>query len=548
MDENNENPSVNTETQNSPDKWEIISFHRFWLEQNKSNPEELDYSKASQQLVKNLEYISDTSTNVDNLDKGPLGPWPHRPRLFVVWLSPQQGYSTTRWISVTVMREPTGNTIAVAGINKAMREPTGNTFMIKGLLWPRKRRKGSPVDKLWLAIETETSAATIEIKKMKLKRLQLCKHSQPCAKEDLEDVISNKRRHQNSIENREEMSGYETPTPLPKKLKNRKAPHVPFSTDTPHKPILLKQTAVSLSSTIVPGLKTLMGSLELKYPDVVKEIKYHLCEQAKLASLSEGLVKWLRTVLTSSLDTFDTAVNAPLNDACQHENKLRFIFRVVLSLTCKNDQTIERHASERKFLVEQVSIIFKYIEYVIGLMTFHWIEKHMMFTKALQFVYEPDKQTTTYKVDALAVAKITQREFATIEASGGPSMQDRQHTLEDTEKTLLEGAEMLQGTLQQYLDASVETAMKLKFYTMQIIVDRIVLVEISMYISCFKAVEVRSARWPFSWNFVGEYMHIFELIAYFKQLYEQEEVMKIIANEQRGVIEVHSATVRQWLE
>jgi hypothetical protein len=24
--------------------------------------------------------------------------------------------------------------------------------------------------------------------------------------------------------------------------------------------------------------------------------------------------------------------------------------------------------------------------------------------------------------------------------------------------------------------------------------------------------------------------------------------MKIIANEQRGVIEVHSATVRQWLE
>jgi hypothetical protein len=93
----------------------------------------------------------------------------------------------------------------------------------------------------------------------------------------------------------------------------------------------------------------------------------------------------------------------------------------------------------------------------------------MLFTKALQFVEEPDKQTTTYKVDALAIAKMTHREFATIEASGGPCMQDRQHTLDDTKKTLLEGAEMLQNTLQNYLDASAETAMKLKFYTMQII-------------------------------------------------------------------------------
>ena len=72
-------------------------------------------------------------------------------------------------------------------------------------------------------------------------------------------------------------------------------------------------------------------------------------------------------------------------------------------------------------------------------------------------------------MDALAIAKMTHREFATIEASGGLSMQDRQHTLDDTEKTLLEGAEMLQGTLQQYLDASIEIARKLKFYTIQII-------------------------------------------------------------------------------
>lgn len=93
----------------------------------------------------------------------------------------------------------------------------------------------------------------------------------------------------------------------------------------------------------------------------------------------------------------------------------------------------------------------------------------MAFTKALQFVEDPNTPTTTYKVDALAIVKANHREFATIEVSGGPIAQNRRHTLDDTEKALLEGAEMLQGTLQQYLDTSLETAKNLKFYTMQVI-------------------------------------------------------------------------------
>jgi hypothetical protein len=44
----------------------------------------------------------------------------------------------------------------------------------------------------------------------------------------------------------EEVSGYDTPTPLSKKPKKGKeiGPHNPFFIKTPHKPILQKQTAV----------------------------------------------------------------------------------------------------------------------------------------------------------------------------------------------------------------------------------------------------------------------------------------------------------------
>nr|CAG8449631.1 14774_t:CDS:2 [Entrophospora candida] len=85
--------------------------------------------------------------------------------------------------------------------------------------------------------------------------------------------------------------------------------------------------------------------------------------------------------------------------------------------------TIERHGSERKFLLEQISLPFKYIEYVFDLGG----EK-----------YDDD--------EGIAI-------------SGSSLYTGRYQDI----------AGRLQDTLQQYLDASLETTKKLKFYTMQII-------------------------------------------------------------------------------
>jgi hypothetical protein len=366
----------------------------------------------------------------------------------------------------------------------------------------------------------------------------------------LEGVIASiKHESESEQSNPNELKRKMIESDVPPETPRRRGPRILFSTNSPHKPLLTKETIANLAPTLVPGLKSLISNLEVEHEDIVKEIKRHSCD--KLVSLPASLVTWLRSVL--AMDKFDEKVNMSLNDANEYEDGLRIVFRGTLidfhTMICRaKNHTIERHASERKFILEQVSLPFKYIEYVFGLVTFNWVEKNMMMTKALQFVEDPDKKTTTYKVDALAIVKENHREFATIEVSGGPIEQDRPHTLGDTKKTLMEGCEMLQGTLQQYLDASLEAAKQLKFYTMQVIVDRIVLVEISVHESGFKAVEVRGARWPFSWNSVVEYMHIFELIAYFmKNLRDQEKVINVMASEHRGIIEVKSTTVRQWL-
>ncbi|CAG8538547.1 6351_t:CDS:10 [Ambispora gerdemannii] len=460
----------------NPMEWDIVGFHRFFIEKNKDRPEKLDYKTAADKLTRSLRDIVSTSANADTI----------RQALNLQEKAKPWSYQRFSWFG---------------------------SLQLRGNSADRARRKGGPLDKMWVSVE-------VELKEKKLTDLQLhgllqaTQESQNYAStlnrgalNRLEDVIDSNKHKSEPVDLKRKMTESNAPqTP------RKKGPHVSFSAISPHKPLLTKEMMANLAPTLVPGLKSLISNLEVQHEDIAKEIKRHSCDQVKLVSLPASLVTWLRFVLASTVDEFDEKVNMQLKDANEYENDLRIVFRGTLidfhtMIRRAKSHTIERHASERKFILEQVSIPFKYIEYVFELVTFNWVGKNMMMTKALQFVEDPDKKTTTYK---------------TIEVSGGPIEQDRPHTLGDTKKTLLEGCEMLQGTLQQYLDASLDAAKKLKFYTMQVIVDRIVLVEISVHESGFKAVE--------------------------KNLRDQEKVINVMASEHRGIIEVKSITVRQWLK
>ncbi|RIA97422.1 hypothetical protein C1645_752455, partial [Glomus cerebriforme] len=84
---------------------------------------------------------------------------------------------------------------------------------------------------------------------------------------------------------------------VPPETPRRRGPRILFSTNSPHKPLLTKETIANLAPTLVPGLKSLISNLEVEHEDIVKEIKRHSCDQAKLVSLPASLVAWLRSVL-----------------------------------------------------------------------------------------------------------------------------------------------------------------------------------------------------------------------------------------------------------
>ncbi|CAG8704328.1 6100_t:CDS:2 [Funneliformis caledonium] len=124
-------------------------------------------------------------------------------------------------------------------------------FSNKGTLI-RARRKGGALDKMWTSIE-------VELKEKKLTDLQLHGLLQATQKSQnyasmlnrgilgLEDVITSNKYKSEQI-------------------------------NSPHKPLLTKETMANLAPTILPGLKSLISNLEVQHEDIVEEIKRHSCD------------------------------------------------------------------------------------------------------------------------------------------------------------------------------------------------------------------------------------------------------------------------------
>ncbi|CAG8700907.1 3467_t:CDS:2, partial [Funneliformis mosseae] len=318
---------------------------------------------------------------------------------------------------------------------------------------------------------------------------------------------------------------------------------------TPHKPILTLDMFDIMIPKVVPGMKSLKKVVAEKFFDIANEIEYHEREQKQLTSLGKVLSEWLRKVL-SSFDGKELPkhLSQPLQDLTNREQKLRDIFETTLQeffmmiKHCQNHR-LPRHNSERKFLVERVITPFKLVEYMFGDVTMFWIEKEIMSTKAVEFVDDPTGELTIKRADALGIDLVYNTDVMNMESSGGPLQQNRKHTLGDSKKITDTGADILYACLRKYLDASIETAMKLKTYK-----DRITLIEISLYKPrVFKAVEVRSAVFPFALRSVGEYMRVFELISYFVDgLIKRREIMYKLSNEASGLMELTSESLKNW--
>jgi hypothetical protein len=87
----------------------------------------------------------------------------------------------------------------------------------------------------------------------------------------------------------------------------------------------------------------------------------------------------------------------------------------------------------------------------------------------MEFIDDPTGELTSKKVDALATDLMYNTDVMNLESSGGPLQQDRKHNLGDSDKISNTGVSILIMCLRKYLYASIDTAKKLKSYSIQII-------------------------------------------------------------------------------
>ncbi|CAG8567173.1 11139_t:CDS:10, partial [Funneliformis mosseae] len=184
---------------------------------------------------------------------------------------------------------------------------------------------------------------------------------------------------------------------------------------------------------------------------------------------------------------------------------------------------MSRRIGERKYIVQNISSLFKYYETTFGNISFDWIESHSPAGKLT-------KSTTNsgiIKVDVRGVRLLDDKEIIHVEVSGPPSSPSERHSTDDTKKSLHTDILNLISILLDQLDLSVEVATRIKVYSFQVIEYRITLYSLNMMNDgSFLASELFSAIFPFSFDARAKYKQILLLMGIFHIVTNQISLMQ----------------------
>ena len=126
---------------------------------------------------------------------------------------------------------------------------------------------------------------------------------------------------------------------------------------------------------------------------------------------------------------------------------------------------MSRKIGERKFIVNQISSIFKFYEATFLDIELDWIESHARSAKLMKSA----TNSGIVKVDSKATRYSDGLDIWHMEVAGGPYNTTDIHTIGDTKKTLRMDVLNLIEVLRNHLDCDVKLATKIKVFCTQVI-------------------------------------------------------------------------------
>ncbi|CAG8564775.1 16530_t:CDS:10 [Funneliformis caledonium] len=186
---------------------------------------------------------------------------------------------------------------------------------------------------------------------------------------------------------------------------------------------------------------------------------------------------------------------------------------------------LSRKIGERKYIVQNISSLFKFYEVTFGNMCFDWIESHSPASK----LTKTPTNSGIVKVDVRGVRLFDDKEIFHVEVSGPPSPPSHDHAVNDTKKSLHTDILNLIAILLDHLRIPVENATEIKVFSLQVIDGT------------FLTSELYSTLLPFSLDAISKYKGILYLMAIFhEEIMKQISIMKnldlIVDNNGRNIV------------
>ncbi|RIA99768.1 hypothetical protein C1645_730679 [Glomus cerebriforme] len=322
--------------------------------------------------------------------------------------------------------------------------------------------------------------------------------------------------------------------------------------NTPNKPIVTKQMCDKYSPYLVCAFRITINYVK----ETVEEGAYEEIEKLFLMKdrfvLQESLVKKLESIFKTEYAQIESKIfNDTIVKGDNQTEEARFNFFIwyaLLDFTAnfkyRLPRVLDRDISERTFIVECLSPIFRAFRNAFPDIKYEWIEKNITSIKEANNMFADD--IGPRKTDLLVLRLSDGMEVMNTEVLGPPFKATITHTVGDVKKLLMMSLCSLCRILGNNLDCNVKDAKGIKTYSIQIVGDRLTLFFVSLADKKkYLAVEMASYMIPFSFDSISYYKKIFNFFAIIQtEFKEQEELRKKIYSS--FPIE-NSERVRDWL-
>ncbi|CAG8553887.1 12758_t:CDS:10 [Ambispora leptoticha] len=475
---------------NDVSNWSICGFHETWIRQNKDDPKNLRYQKANDALTKSLRLlINDCEDDVK-----------------------KQGAAAKLLANKAAIAHARRNQLFADPLN-AFLDAWLVTMPICG-----KRNHGSDIDELWTLIESKN------LEKAALTKLN-CQQNVTIYSSPLTDAamtnLSNIIPESTSVlPSKRPFECLDSETASTRQEANKDLDPQPEGAKTP--------------PPRFPPNKEILLSTPDKRDMHSKEIACYLDAMENLLKYNQ-VVSDVPPVWTKSLESY----------LRQYEFKIAAMEKIngdegnYFRLYCEKILTdfynlvdifpnISRKIGERKYIVQNISSLFKFYETTFGKISFDWIESHSPAGKLTKSA----SNSGIIKVDMRGVRLLDDKEVFHMEVSGPPSLSSKQHCTDDTKKSLRTDILNLIAILLEHINLSVEVATRIKVFSFQVIKYRITFYSLNMLNDgSFLSSELFSALFPspsmleqstnkyyFSWCFYDSQNEVIDQISLMQDL------------------------------